>query len=150
MGEGREREGLTALAASLGLGDHVRFVGQVPDVRPYIRQARVVALISDHEGLPNAVLEAMAMGRPVVARAVGGIPELVRDGEEGWLTDSEPATIANRLVGALTPGPIPEAAGVAARDRAGSFAWDRVVSRTEALYRRVAAGERWTRGTRVM
>ena len=89
------------------------------------------------------------MGRPVVARAVGGIPELFRDGREGWLADGDPVSIADRLVQALVAGPWAPGAAVAARRRAESFGWDRVVSRTEDLYRRVTAGERWTRGTRV-
>ena len=149
VGDGPERGALTILAASLGLGDRVEFVGQVADVRPFVERARVVALTSDHEGLPNALLEAMAMGRPVVARAVGGIPELIQDGREGWLAEGDPVSIADRLVQALAAGPWAPAAAVAARQRADSFGWDRVVSRTEDLYRRVAAGERWTRGTRV-
>ena len=149
VGDGPERDALRALASSLGVSDHVRFVGQVPDVRPFIECARLVALTSDHEGLPNALLEAMAMGRPVLARAVGGIPELVRDGGEGWLTDDDPASIADGMVRALGLGPQIELAAIAARHRAESFGWDRVVSRTEDLYRRVAAGQRWTRGTRV-
>lgn len=149
VGDGPERGSLTTLAASLGLSDRVEFVGRVPDVRPFIERARVVALTSDHEGLPNALLEAMAMGRPVVARAVGGIPELFSDGREGWLADGDPVSIADRLVQALITGPWAPGAAVAARRRAESFGWDRVVSRTEDLYRRVAAGERWTPGTRV-
>ena len=90
VGDGPERNALMDLASSLDLGDRVEFAGQVPDVRPFVERARVVALTSDHEGLPNALLEAMAMGRPVVARAVGGVPELIEDGREGWLTDADP------------------------------------------------------------
>ena len=74
VGEGPERPRLEATAAELGLGERVRFAGAVTDVRPFLAEARVVALTSDHEGLPNALLEAMASGRPVVATRVGGVP----------------------------------------------------------------------------
>ena len=127
----------------------MEFAGRVADVRPFIERSRVVALTSDHEGLPNALLEAMAMGRPVVARAVGGVGELVRDGREGWLTGSDVETIADRLVRALTPGEGPTTMAAAARQRAEAYSWELVVRRTEDLYRRVAGGERCARGQRI-
>ena len=105
VGEGPERPRLEATAAELGLGERVRFAGAVTDVRPFLAEARVVALTSDHEGLPNALLEAMASGRPVVATRVGGVPELVRDGVDGLLTDADPASIARALTTLLSsPG----------------------------------------------
>jgi glycosyltransferase involved in cell wall biosynthesis len=149
VGDGPERPALEAMASSLDLTENVRFVGQVPDVRPFVARARVVALTSDHEGLPNALLEAMAMARCVVARAVGGIPELVRDGREGWLVGGDPSSIAHGLRHALTRGSHAERVALAARQRAESFGWDSVVDRTESFYRRVAAGARWARGMRV-
>ena len=147
VGDGPERPALERLASELAVS--VEFAGRVADVRPFIERARVVALTSDHEGLPNALLEAMAMGRPVVARAVGGVGELVRDGREGWLTGSDVETIADRLVRALTPGPGQTSMAAAARRRAEAYSWDLVVRRTEDLYRRVAGGDRFARGQRI-
>jgi glycosyltransferase involved in cell wall biosynthesis len=147
VGDGPERPALERLASELGV--KVEFAGRVADVRPFFERARVVALTSDHEGLPNALLEAMAMGRPVVARAVGGVGELVRDGREGWLTGSDVETIADRLVRALTPGEGQTTMSAAARQRAEAYSWELVVGRTEDLYRRVAGGERFARGQRI-
>lgn len=147
VGDGPERPALERLASELGVS--VEFAGRVADVRPFIERSRVVALTSDHEGLPNALLEAMAMGRPVVARAVGGVGELVRDGREGWLTGSDVETIADRLVRSLTPGEGPTTMAAAGRQRAEAYSWELVVRRTEDLYRRVAGGERFARGQRI-
>ena len=91
------------LAAELGLGGSVEFAGLLEDPRAAIGRAHVVCLTSDSEGFPNALLEAMAMGRPVVATSVGGIPELVRDGVDGILTDASVDDVARgleRLLGA--------------------------------------------------
>jgi glycosyltransferase involved in cell wall biosynthesis len=147
VGDGPERPALERLASELGVS--VEFAGRVSDVRPFIERSRVVALTSDHEGLPNALLEAMAMGRPVVARAVGGVGELVRDGREGWLTGSDAETIADRLVRSLTPGDGQVAMASSARQRAEAYSWELVIRRTEDMYRRVAAGDRFTRGQRI-
>ena len=74
-GEGQERHSLERQAA--GLRIDVRFLGQCHDVRPLLARADVVVLPSLREGMSNAVMEAMAAGRPVVATRVGGTPELL-------------------------------------------------------------------------
>jgi glycosyltransferase involved in cell wall biosynthesis len=108
-----------------------------------------VALTSDHEGLPNALLEAMASGRPVVATRVGGVPELVRDDVDGLLADPDPATVARALIAMLgSPGEA-ERMGGSARERAAAYDWPVAIGRTEELYRRVLAGERLARGRKI-
>ena len=84
-GDGELRETVRARAASLGLEGAVRFLGLRDDVPELLGAADAFVLSSAWEGLPIAVLEAMAAGLPVVATAVGGVPELVRSGETGWL-----------------------------------------------------------------
>ena len=74
------------LAAELGLRDAARLLGTRADVPELLATAHCVLLASDYEGCPLSVLEAMAAGVPVVATAVGGIPEIVADGETGLLT----------------------------------------------------------------
>lgn len=74
--------------AELGLRDQVRFLGHVEAMPAFFASCDVIVLTSPErsiEGSPNAILEAMAMGRPVVASKVGGIPEMVTDGVEGYL-----------------------------------------------------------------
>lgn len=83
VGDGPLRIQLEALQGRLGLRCH--FVGQQKDVRPFYRRASVLALPSLSEGSPNVLIEAMAAGLPVVATAVGGVPETLVAGREGLL-----------------------------------------------------------------
>jgi glycosyltransferase involved in cell wall biosynthesis len=85
FGDGPLRSELTQLAERLGCGDFVHFTGFVPDFASLVDGIDVFVLPSLSEGLPNVLLEAMAAARPVVATAVGGVPELVTDGASGLL-----------------------------------------------------------------
>jgi glycosyltransferase involved in cell wall biosynthesis len=80
VGEGRERTRLEALAASLGVAERVRFTGFVRDVRPVVACASALLLVSGREGLPRAVMEAMALEVPVIVSNSRGSVELVGDG----------------------------------------------------------------------
>lgn len=86
-GDGPERTELERKARELGLSERVRFLGPLPreDVLKVFRSADAALLTSAWENLPHTVLEALAVGTPVVATAVGGVPEVVRDGENGLL-----------------------------------------------------------------
>jgi glycosyltransferase involved in cell wall biosynthesis len=79
VGDGHDRAMLEELAASLGLGSRVIFAGLSHNVAPYYALADVFVLPSLSEGSPNALLEAMASGLPIVATSVGGVPEIVFD-----------------------------------------------------------------------
>ncbi|MFZ3583342.1 glycosyltransferase family 4 protein [Loktanella sp. DJP18] len=94
VGDGEDRAGIEARVRTLGLGSHVTLAGwgTGDDVRTAIAAARVLALPSDAEGLPIVLMEALAMGRPVITTRITGIPELVDDGC-GWV---------------VTPGSVPE------------------------------------------
>jgi glycosyltransferase involved in cell wall biosynthesis len=86
-GDGEMHGDVQALIDTLGLAGRVRITGWISgaDVREQILGARALVLGSFAEGLPVAIMEAMALRRPVIATMVAGIPELVRDGEHGWL-----------------------------------------------------------------
>ena len=79
---------MEALIDELGLAEHVRITGWISSdqVRDEIIAAQAFVLASFAEGLPVVIMEAMALGRPVLATPVGGIPELVIPGRTGWLT----------------------------------------------------------------
>ncbi len=87
-GAGPLRSQLDEQANALGLLPPVlEFLGSVSDLAPIYRDADVCVLTSDYEGTPNVLLEAMASGLPVVTTKVGGIPEIVRDGENGFMVE---------------------------------------------------------------
>lgn len=86
VGDGPDRPQMERLAAELGLGGAVEFRGEVREIASVYREADALLLASEYEGAPNVVLEAMACGLPVVAAAVGDVPQFVRDGETGFLS----------------------------------------------------------------
>jgi glycosyltransferase involved in cell wall biosynthesis len=99
-GDGPERGALERRAAELGLDGRARFLGSVSrdDVLRLFRAADGSLLSSSWENLPHTALEALAVGSPVIATAVGGVPELVRDGENGLLV---PANDPEKLADAI-------------------------------------------------
>jgi len=97
-GDGPLRDTLVAQVRALGLEKVCRFLGDVADVESVLAAADVMVLPSIFEGMPNALLEAMAMGCPVIATAVGGSKELVRPGETGLLVPPrDTASLASAL-----------------------------------------------------
>jgi glycosyltransferase involved in cell wall biosynthesis len=103
LGEGDGRAGLEKLAADLGVAGRVLLPGWQADVREYFEAMDVFALSSLREGLPNVLLEAMALEVPVVSTRVSGVPRLVQDGRNGFLV--EPADqdgLTTALLGLLT------------------------------------------------
>ena len=111
-GDGPNRAALEARAAELGVSDRVRFLGHRQDVPSLLAAADLFVLPSLYEGLPLSVLEAMAAGVPVVATAIGGTDEVVRDGETGTLV---PPANSDALAAAITRA-------LADRDRASRLA----------------------------
>jgi glycosyltransferase involved in cell wall biosynthesis len=97
VGDGPDRAALERQADDRGLRD-VEFLGNRPDVQALLAQSSVFVLSSTSEAMPMSVLEAMAAGLPVIASSVGGIPELVVDGETGVLVPAgDPAALAEAI-----------------------------------------------------
>jgi glycosyltransferase involved in cell wall biosynthesis len=88
VGCGADKEELVELTKRLSLESRVKWVGFVEDPSPYYRQAHLLLMLSKYEAFPYVVLEAMSNGVPVVAVPVGGVPEIIKTGENGWLMDS--------------------------------------------------------------
>jgi glycosyltransferase involved in cell wall biosynthesis len=97
-GDGPDLARVRSRAAALGLESRVRFPGHVLDAVARIKGADLLVHPSLSEGLPNAILEAMAVGTPVVATAVGGVPELIEDGVTGVAVPAEAPALANAIV----------------------------------------------------
>jgi glycosyltransferase involved in cell wall biosynthesis len=89
VGDGEERERLTALVKKLGLENDVVFLGYRTDVQNVMSQLDVIVLPSLTEGLPLTPIEAFSVGKPVVATAVDGTPEVVQDGVNGYLISTK-------------------------------------------------------------
>lgn len=114
-GEGELRAALEAQAAAAGLAGRVRFLGRRSDLPRLYAAADLVVLASAVEGQPLAALEAQAASRPVLATAVGGVPEVVADGRSGLLVPpGDPAALAAALARLLDDGALRRTLGEAA------------------------------------
>ena len=105
VGDGVRKKELEEMAAELGIADKVIFAGARDDVPSLLKLMDVFVLSSLSEGSPNVVLEAMAAGLPVVATDVGGLPEIVIDGESGILVPPGDSGALAAAVGDLLDDP---------------------------------------------
>jgi glycosyltransferase involved in cell wall biosynthesis len=142
VGEGPDRSRLERLAVELGLGDRVRFTGRRADLPMLLRSFDLVVLASEREGMPYVLLEALAMARPILASRVDGIPELVREGENGVLVGPEDPIGLARELGELCSEPDRlRRMGAAGRARfAPAFTLERCLAATWRQYGEVARG----------
>jgi glycosyltransferase involved in cell wall biosynthesis len=136
-GRGVLEHGLKDLARELELGDAVRFLGHVTPVQGAIEDSLAVVVPSLGEGFGMVALEAMERGRPVIAASIGGLEDIVREGETGLLVPPGEAEPLAEAMLALASDPARAAAmGVEARRRAlERFPEDRCTDRTEEVYR---------------
>jgi glycosyltransferase involved in cell wall biosynthesis len=148
-GDGPLDAELRSTVTRLGLDDVVSFLGQVADVGPVFERAEVVVVPSYGEGFGMVALEAMERGRPVIASAVGGLPEIVEDGRTGLLVPPGDVEALGAALGELT-GDRARAAvmGTSGRERAlEAFSQERCTERVAELYRAAldTAGRRRSR-----
>lgn len=149
VGDGELRQDLEEQAVRLGIASAVRFAGRRSEPVNWHAAFDISALTSLNEGFPNTVIEAMAAGRPVVATAVGGVPDAVRDGETGLLVEAGAvAPLARALERLLADAELRAAMGAAGREEAlRRFQASVVVPEVESLYRSQATSGRkgWVR-----
>lgn len=141
VGDGPERAVVEKLAVSLGVSGQVAFLGEQLQMGRLFAQADLFVLPSGQESFGLAALEALASGVPVVATDVGGLPEVVRHSETGWLVPAgNPPALAAAILKLLADEPSRAAMGRAARvDALERFRPEPVVARVEALYRELLA-----------
>lgn len=139
VGDGPERPRIEALVRELGLRDYVTFRGEMDDLAALYGSCDVFLLPSESESFGLAALEAMACGVPVVASDVGGLPDVVADGETGFLAPvGDVAAMAEAAGRLLSDDVLWGRMSGLARERARTcFAVDRAVDRYEATYQRV-------------
>jgi glycosyltransferase involved in cell wall biosynthesis len=153
VGQGPQEAEVRALHSRLGLGDRVLLLGHRPDAVRLMAACDVFVLSSLHEGLPVALMEALALGLPVVATDVGGIPELIEPGREGLLVPpGRPGELATALVTVLTDAERRRQMTEAAARRGAALSIEAAVRRTQAVYYELAlnghgrgrGARRWT------
>jgi glycosyltransferase involved in cell wall biosynthesis len=146
VGDGPLRFELEARARRLGLDAHVSFLGHREDVPALLAEADLFVLPSRSEAFPNGVLEAMAAGLPVVARAIGGLMDLVDNGRTGVLVeDDSPAALSSAIDGLVRRPNRAAALGSAAREAVGArYSFERMVGAFEDLYLRQLGAARNT------
>ncbi len=144
IGDGPCAGALQELAHSLGIADRVVFTGFRRDVPALLPLLDVFVLSSLSEGLPLVLLEAMAAGRPVVSTAVGGVPEVIDNGVNGYLSvPQQPEELAGQILRVLGDPGLAHLLGENAQRRVQErFGIGRMVAATERLYRDLLAGAR--------
>jgi glycosyltransferase involved in cell wall biosynthesis len=140
VGQGPQEQELRALHAELGLGDGLRMLGHRTDAVRVMGACDLFCLASRREGLPVALMEALALGLPVVATHVGGIPEVVTDGVEGRLVPPrDPRALADAVLALARDERRRAEMATAAAARGDQLSVTTAVRRTEAVYRELVA-----------
>ena len=137
VGDGPDRPHLEQRAHELGVIRDTLFLGYQEDVSPFYAAFDALILPSGNEGTPVSAIEARAAGRPVVATRVGGVPDVVRDGEDGFLVDAGATDdLAERLERLARDPELRKRMGEAGRSRVlPRYAVDRLVADVDRLYR---------------
>ncbi|HEU4682828.1 MAG TPA: glycosyltransferase family 4 protein [Gemmatimonadales bacterium] len=141
IGDGPLLPDAEAMVRDLGMVQRVRFWGQRMDVAQRLAEAQVAVLITNWEGFPRSILEAMRAGLPVVSSGVGGIGESVRDGETGFVVAHRDIHgLRRRLKQLLDDRDLRIRMGASGRNRYQQhFTLDRTVEKTLSVYREIAA-----------
>ena len=140
VGQGPLEAETRRLARDLGLERTVLFTGFRDDAPRVASAFDVFAISSEFEGLSIAVIEALALGKPVVVTDVGGLPEVVEDGRQGFVVPArDPASLAERIVRLLGDPLERQRMGEAGRARAATFDIRRSVARIERVYEELLA-----------
>src|SRR5262249_42939457 len=138
-GDGPLRGALAQQAQGLGVADYVEFLGHVDNIPSLLANAAFLVHTSDNEGYPNAVMEAMACARAVVATDAGDVPFLVEDGETGFVVRrGDNVTFVERMVRLMNDRDLCRRMGEAGRAKAErEFGLNRLVEETLAVYRAI-------------
>lgn len=143
VGDGPRMSEIVSLAAELGIKDRIRFLGQRLDVEQILARAQIGLLTTNWEGFPRSILEMMRAGLPVVATAVSGIGEAVRDGETGYLIPrNDVHLLRERLARLLGDSALRMRLGAGGRRRYEEhFTLDQLVNNTIAVYQEIIGDE---------
>ena len=137
VGDGPDRTALEEQAYRLGLARHVLSLGYQEEVARWYSAFDAFVLPSANEGTPVTAIEALAAARPVVATRVGGVPDVIRDGQDGFLVEvGDPGALAERLAQLAADPELRERMGAAGRERVlARYAVARLAEDVDRLYR---------------
>jgi glycosyltransferase involved in cell wall biosynthesis len=142
VGDGPLRRQMEEFCTQQSIHD-VEFLGKLPhrDALKHIANSDVFILTSVEEGMPNVIIEALALGKPVIATAVGGIPEVVKDGVNGILVPPKsPEHVAKALERLLSDSGLRRKLGEAAAESVKDYTWSKIAEKYERIYSIVVRG----------
>ena len=138
LGDGELRGEIEQLVREKGLTDCVRFLGLQAEVPPYLHQADIFLLPSIYEGMPMSIIEAMGTGLPIVATAVGGVPDMLRDGEDALLVPCDPEAIFRACQTLVSDMELRARLGTNARENSTRFSAEYMARQYCRVYTNVA------------
>ena len=141
VGDGPDRAAIEQEASALEIARRCLFLGYQVDVAPFYAAFDALVLPSANEGTPVSAIEALAGGKPVVATRVGGVPDVVRDGVDGFLVEPQDVDALAERLGRLAADPaLARSMGAAGRVRVlERYSVERLIDDVDALYRRLLA-----------
>lgn len=144
IGDGPLKEEMKQMSKQLGIADRTNFLGYQEDVASYLNKAHIFTLISNWEGFPCSILEAMRAGLPVIASDVGGVSESIQDGENGFLIPRGDVTVLKNQLQQLLDDPLlRKKMGTKGRKKyTQSFTFEKMAEKTLAVYREAIQNRR--------
>jgi N-acetyl-alpha-D-glucosaminyl L-malate synthase BshA len=140
VGDGPEREKLETLVKKLDINRNVLFIGRISneDIPKYMIMSDVLVLPSLQEGFPNTLLEAMASGLPIIATNVGGIPEIIKNGENGFLVEPKNSeAIAEKVLCFLENNELRKMVIEKNIETVKRYRWEDITEKLEEKYKRI-------------
>lgn len=137
IGDGEEKAQMEKYVDELDVSDKVHFVGSQDNVFPYLYDADTFILTSDFEGIPITIIEAMGTGLPIISTNVGGVSDMLADGQEGFIVNCDDRKIADAIVQLAINEPLRQRMGRAAYIRAQKFSAIQMGKRYLSLYKEI-------------
>lgn len=134
LGEGELREDMIQLAKKLNIADYVEFAGLQSNVYPWLHDADIFILPSKYEGIPMTLIEAMGTGLPIIASAVGGIPDMLTDKENALLIKPNSDELVEAMEILYQSETMREEFGKKVKERAIVFSSEEMAQRYERIY----------------
>lgn len=134
LGDGELLQDVKAQAEKLGIRENVIFHGSQSDVYPYLHSADLFLLPSRFEGMPMTIIEAMGTGLPIVATEVGGVPDMLQNGESGILVSQDADALAEAVKQLLSREDLRQALGIHARRDSRQFSAEHMAEAYCAIY----------------